>query len=184
MRYSASVVCNSPKLDTILFVFRWAIPSWLALEKRAWRWTSLSSSETQRRSVGPGKTKTGATKGFKHRRKRPWVPTLTGPFPNGQANAVSWLGTKNALNYCAQSANSFSWVLFVRSYTTAIVLITACLTHAPKKCTQSGNFQFDIKFPSDFKILSARKLKTLSQKDKLELTTGIHACIGHVLRKY
>ena len=120
MRHSASVVCNSPKLDTILFVFRWAIPSWLALEKRAWRWTSLSSSETQRRSVGPGKTKTGATKVFKHRRKRPWVPTLTGPFPNGQANAVSWLGTKNALNYCAQSANSFSWVLFVSSYTTAI----------------------------------------------------------------
>ena len=94
MRYSASVVCNSPKLDAILFVFRWAIPSWLALEKRAWRWTSLSSSETQRRSVGPGKTKTGATKVFKHRRKRPWVPTLTGPFRNGQANAVSWLGKK------------------------------------------------------------------------------------------
>ena len=82
MRYSASVVCNSPKLDTILFVFRWAIPSWLALEKRAWRWTSPSPSETQRRSVGPGKMKTGATKVFKHRRKRPWVPTLTGPFPS------------------------------------------------------------------------------------------------------
>ena len=50
--------------------------------------------------------------------------------------------------------------------------------------TQSGNFQFDIKSPSDFKILSARKLKTLFQKYKLQLTTGIHACIGHVLRKY
>ena len=65
------------------------------------------------------------------------------------------------------------------SYTTAIVSITACLAHAPKKCTQSGNFQFDIKSPSDFKILSARKLKTLFQKYKLELTTGIHTCIGH-----
>ena len=65
------------------------------------------------------------------------------------------------------------------SYTTAIVSITACLAHAPKKCTQSGNFQFDIKSPSDFKILSARKLKTLFQKYKLELTTGIHACIDH-----
>ena len=62
---------------------------------------------------------------------------------------------------------------------TAIVLITACLAHAPKKCMQSGNFQFDIKFPSDFKILSARKLKMLFQKYKVELTTGIHACIGH-----
>ena len=44
------------------------------------------------------------------------------------------------------------------SHTTAVVSITACLAHAPKKCTQSGNFQFDIKSPSDFKILSARKL--------------------------
>ena len=34
---------------------------------------------------------------------------------------LSWFGTKNALYYCAQSANSFSWVLFVSSYTTAIV---------------------------------------------------------------
>ena len=49
----------------------------------------------------------GATKVFKHRRKSPWVPTLTGPFPNGQVNAGSLLGTKNALYYCAQSANSF-----------------------------------------------------------------------------
>ena len=36
-----------------------------------------------------------------------------------------------------------------------------------------------IKSRSDFKILSARKLKTLFQKYKLELTTGIYACIGH-----
>ena len=86
----------------------------------------------------------GATKVFKHRRKSPWVPTLTGPFPNGQANVGSWLGTKNALYYCAQSANSFSWVLFVSSYKTPIDSITACLAHVPKKCTQSGIFQFDI----------------------------------------
>ena len=36
-------------------------------------------------------------------------------------------------------------------------------------------------FP-DIKILSARKPKTVFHKYKLELTTGIHACIGHVLR--
>ena len=42
-----------------------------------------------------------------------------------------------------------------------------------------------IKFPfHDFKILYARKLKTLFQKYKLQLTTGIQACICHVLRKY
>ena len=68
----------------------------------------------------------------------------------------------------------------------SIVSITACLAHdhAPKKCTQSGNIQFDIISPSDFEIRSARKLKTLFHKYKLELTTGIHVCIGHVLRKY
>ena len=64
----------------------------------------------------------GATKVFKHRRKSPWIPTLTGPFPNGQVNAGSWLGTKNALYYCAQSGNSISWVLFVSSYTTRQLL--------------------------------------------------------------
>ena len=86
----------------------------------------------------------GATKVFKYGRKIPWVPTLTELFPKIQADAGSWLGTKDALYYCAQSANSFSWVLFVSLYTTAIVSITACLAHAPKLCTQSGNFQFDI----------------------------------------
>ena len=64
-----------------------------------------------------------------------------------------------------------------------------CLDHGlsgscTKEYMQSGNFQFVIKSPSDFKILSAQNLKTLFQKYKLELTTGIHACISHVLRKY
>ena len=63
----------------------------------------------------------GWTKVFKYERKSPWVPTLTDLFPKIQVDAGSWLGTKNALYYCAQSANSFSWVLFVSSYTTAIV---------------------------------------------------------------
>ena len=77
-----------------------------------------------------------------------------------------------------------SRVLFMCSYTTAIVSIMACVAHAPKKCTQSGNLQFDIKFPSDFKLLSVRKLKTFFQKYKLQLTTGIHTCIGYSLRIY
>ena len=136
----------------------------------------LTSSETQGQSVGSEVCKYG--------QKSPWVPTLTELFPKIEADAGPLLGTKNALYYCAQSANSFSWVLFVSLYTTAIVSIRACLAHAPKNCTQSGDFQFDIKSPSDFKVLSARKLKTLFQKYELELTTGIHACIGHVLRKY
>ena len=64
----------------------------------------------------------GGTKVFKYGRKSPWVPTLTELFPNIQADAGSWLGTKKALYHCAHSANSFSWVVFVSSYTTAIVL--------------------------------------------------------------
>ena len=40
---------------------------------------------------------------------------------NGQVNVGSWLGTEIDLYYCAQSANSFSLVLFVSSYTTAII---------------------------------------------------------------
>ena len=63
----------------------------------------------------------GGTKVFKYGRKSPLVPTLTKLFPTIQANAGSWLGTKNALYYCAQSVKSFSWFLFVSSYTTAIV---------------------------------------------------------------
>ena len=75
----------------------------------------------------------GATKVFKHRRKSPWVPTLTGPFPNGQVNAGSWLGTKNALYYCAQSGNSISWVLFVSSYTTRQLLTRSRLVWGTKQ---------------------------------------------------
>ena len=143
-----------------------------------WRTTlPAASSETQGHSVG--------SKVFKYGQKSPWVPTLTELFPKIQADTGSWLGTKNALYYCAQSANSFSRVLFVSSYTTADCFDHGLSGSCTKKCTQSGNFQFDIKPPSDFKILSSRKLKALVfQKYKLELTTGIQACIGHVLRKY
>ena len=44
----------------------------------------------------------GATKVCKYGQKSPWVLTLTKLFLN------SFLGTKNALYYCAQSANTFS----------------------------------------------------------------------------
>ena len=64
----------------------------------------------------------GGTKVFKYGQKSPWVPTLTELFPKIQPDAGSWLGTKNALYYCAKSANIFSWILLVSSYTTAIVL--------------------------------------------------------------
>ena len=121
----------------------------------------------------------GPMKVFKYGRKSPWVPTLTELFPKIQVDAGSWLGTKNALYYCAQSANSFSWVLFVSSYTTAIVSMTVCLAHAPKKCTQSGNFQFDKKSPNDFKILSARFSKDRSVILQEEFTlASVSSCVN------
>ena len=94
------------------------------------------------------------------------------------------IGQKKCFVLLCPIGEQFLPSFFREFVTTAIVSITACLAHAPKKSTQSGNFQFDIKSPSDFKLLSARKLTTLFQKYKLELTTGVHACIGHVLRKY
>ena len=60
------------------------------------------------------------------------------------------------------------------SYTTAIVSITACLGHAPKKMHAVRKLSVCIKSSSDFKVLSARKLKTRFQKYKLQL----------ILRKY
>ena len=97
--------------DFLIFMY-------MLLKITATRFDSEPSSETQGRSVRPGEKarwKSSSMGGS------PWVLTLTGPFPNGQANAGSSLGTKNALYYCAPSANSFSWVLFVSSYTTAII---------------------------------------------------------------
>ena len=101
----------------------------------------------------------GGTNVFKYGRKSPWVPTLTELFPNIQADAGSWLGTKNALYYCAQSANSLSWVVFVSSYMTTIFAITACLDHAPKRCTQSGNFCVWYKIPIWFRNTVCPKTK-------------------------
>ena len=120
----------------------------------------------------------GGTNVFKYGRKSPWVPTLTELFPKIQADVGSWLGTKNALYLCPISEQ------FLLSSFREFVHDGYCVAHAPKKCTQSGNFQCDIKSSSVFKILSARKLKTLFQKYKFELTTSIHACIGHVLVNY
>ena len=97
--------------DFLIFMY-------MLLKITATRFDSEPSSGTQGRSVRPGEKVRWKSSSMG---RSPWVLTLTGPFPNGQANAGSSLGTKNALYYCAQSANSFSWVLFVSSYTTAII---------------------------------------------------------------
>ena len=82
----------------------------------------------------------GATKVFKYGRKSPWVPTLIELFPKIQADTGSWLGTKNVLYYCAQSANSspefFSWVR-----TRRLLSCHTCLVRSPSLCEQ-GELSF------------------------------------------
>ena len=78
---------------------------------------------------------------------------------------------------CPISANSFSWVR-TRRLLSRSRLVWLIHMHAV------GKLSVWYKAPSHFKILSAQKLKTLFQKYKLELKTGIHACICHVLCKY
>ena len=82
-------------------------------------------------------------------------------------------GTKKCFLLLCPVGEHVRRALFVCSYTTAIVSIKACLAQ------RNARRKFDIKSPSEFKKLSARKLKTLFQKIQ-----GIHACIGHVLRRY
>ena len=93
-----------------------------------------TSSETQGQSVGLGEK---AGRSYQLRAKEPLgtYSILTELFPKIQADAVSWLGTKNALYYCAKSINSFFWVLFVSSYTTAI-----CPVLSPSLCLQGKLF--------------------------------------------
>ena len=115
-----------PNSDHVMFSWEFAfcllnnyayICTWMQVHKTTFERTVLWGIITWSILGDPGAVsragRKGATNVFNHRRKSPWVPTLTGPFPNGQANAGSWLGSKNALYYCAQSAASaefFSWV--------------------------------------------------------------------------
>ena len=76
------------------------------------------SSETQGQSVGSGESARQKFSGKGERAPRYWLsPNYFQKFM--RMPAPDW-AQKNALYYCAQSANSFSWVLFVSSYTTAI----------------------------------------------------------------
>ena len=143
---------------------------------KAFTW-QLASSETQGQSVRLGE-KAGQKFSSTGERAPGYWPSLSYFQKFKQMLALDWAQKMLCIIMPNRRTVSPEWVLFMSSYTMAIVSITACLGHAPKKCTQSGNFQFDMKSPSDFKILSAWKLKTLFQKYKLELTTGIHACIG------
>ena len=140
-----------------------------------------SSLETQEQSVGSGEK---AGQKFSSTAKEPLGTDSHQTISKTSSGCRLLIGPKKCFVLLCPIGAHISRVLFMCSYTTAIVSIMACVAHAPKKCTQSGNLQFDVKFPSDFKLLSVRKLKTFFQKYKLQLTTGIHACIGYSLRIY
>ena len=140
-----------------------------------------SSLETQEQSVGSGEK---AGQKFSSTDERAPGTDSHQTISKTSSGCRLLIGPKKCFVLLYPIGEHISRVLFMCSYTTAIVSIMACVAHAPKKCTQSGNLQFDIKFPSDFKLLSVRKLKTFFQKYKLQLTTGIHTCIGYSLRIY
>ena len=84
----------------------------------------LTSSETQGHSVGLAEK--AGRKISSTGERAPGYRLSPNYFQKIQAKAGSWLGTKNALYYCAQSANSLSWVL---SHHT-------CQVRSPSLCVQ------------------------------------------------
>ena len=117
----------------------------------------VPSSETQGQARGSqsGRQKRG-TKVFKYGRKSPWVPTLTKLFPKIQFNSILIGHKKCFVLLCLIGEQpEQSLLCSFREFAHD----DSCLDLSPKKCTQSGSSQFDIKSQFDFKILSARKLK-------------------------
>ena len=113
----------------------------------------LPSSETQGQSVRSGE-KTG------WRWKSPWVPTLTGPFPKIQADAGSWLGTKNGLYYCAQSVNT-SPEFFSSVHTRWLLSHHTCTVRSPSLQCVQGKLLFST-------FLTRHKGTTDESKKRLE----------------
>ena len=82
------------------------------------RHQTRSSLETQGQSVRSGE-KTGRK--FSSTGGEPQGTDAHRTVSKNSSGCCSRLGTKNALYHCVQSANSSYWVLFVSSYTTAVV---------------------------------------------------------------
>ena len=104
-----------------------------------------SSSETQGQSVGPREMerRTFSSTGG----RAPGYRLSSEHFQTvKRILAPDWAQKKCFVLLCSIGEQHLlsSFCEFVH---TAIDSITACLAHAPKKCTQSGNFQFDINSP-------------------------------------
>ena len=88
------------------------------------------SSETQGQSVGSGEnarrkfsSKGGTAPGYR----------LSPNYFQNSSGCQLLIGHKKCFVLLCPIGDHISWVLFVCSYTTVIILITACLAHAPKE---------------------------------------------------
>ena len=110
-------------------LFDWLIRKGTGVSKRV---CLVPSSETQGQSVGSGEK---ARECFQARAEEPLGTDSHRTI--SKRSSECWLLIGHKKYDCAQSANSID----------CYCLIKACLAHAPKKSTQSGNFQFDINSP-------------------------------------
>ena len=202
--WKVSVGLKCVRMSRILWVWNLLSQYWLEIETSFWffpvpwgrqlshrvkkfdwlidQCLTLTFLDTRRWTSHPRRPR-GSQSGWEKRRDESFQVRAKEPLGTDSHRAISknssgyrlLIGHKKCFVLLCPTGEQFLLSSFRDSYTTAIVSITACLVHAPKKCTQSGNFQFDIKSPSDFKILSARKLKTLSKKYKLEFNYNRHS---------
>ena len=142
------------------------------------QWIScVPSSETQGQSVGSGEK---AGQKFSSTGKRaPGYRPSPSYFQNfKRMPAPDWARKMLCIivpNRRTASPEFFSWIR-TRRLLTRLRLVG--LIHQRNARSQE-TFSLIKTLRNHFKILSTRKLKTLFQKYKLELTTGIHACIDH-----
>ena len=130
-------------------------------------------------TVSPVQRK-GGTKVLKYGWESPWVPTLTKLFPKIQADTVSWLGTKNALYYCAQSAYSFYWILSVSSYTYLKTFVPPFL---PTRLTAPGSPRMFRDSNQQFSRYQASAF-TLAWKIVLSFSLSFFVMKAHVNNSY
>ena len=110
-------------------LFDWLIRKGTGVSKRV---CLVPSSETQGQSVWSGEK---ARECFQARAEEPLDTDSHRTI--SKRSSECWLLIGHKKYDCAQSANSID----------CYCLIKACLAHAPKKSTQSGNFQFNINSP-------------------------------------
>ena len=136
------VICRL--INTLLF--DWLIRNRSGVSKRV---CLVPSSETQGQSVESGEK---ARECFQAMAEEPLGTDSHRTI--SKRSSECWLLIGHKKYDCAQSANSID----------CYCLIKVCLAHAPKKSTQSGNFQFDINSPFQSTVYNTVYPKTKTWK--------------------